>query len=167
MKSLFALMIVMSLSLMAQNTSHTLPSVTLSGATGGYADGRSWKSTTLAGANRLIIYMDPDKRKNVTHLMNALSKNGSKNFTTVAIVNLAATWMPNRVLISKLNKQKGKMKRTEYVFDKKKVLVSKWYLPDDDTTVIVTNKAGKVLYQKSGKLSQLDVDTILKKLTNA
>jgi len=164
LKSLFALMVAVSLTLTAQNTLHSLPSVTLSGSNGGYADGRSWDSTALKGATRLIIYMDPDKRKNIDPLMKALSRNRSKAFTTVAIVNLAATWMPNRVLISKLNKQKSKMKHTEYVFDKKRVLVSKWGLPDDDTTVIVADATGKVLYEKSGKLTNTDVTTILKKV---
>ncbi len=154
------------MSLMAVEVGHPLPDATLSGASGGYADGKSWTSASLKGTPRLIIYMDPDKRKNVAPLTKTLSRNTSRTFTTVAIVNLAATWMPNRVLISKLNKQKSKMKRTEYVFDKKRVLVSKWELPDNDTTVIITNAAGKVLYAKSGKLTDTDVSTILKKLTH-
>jgi len=165
-KTLLLFWVAFSVALMAIPLGQPLPSVTLSGKNGGFADGKAWRSQTLVGSKHLIIYMDPDKRKNITPLMEALSRSTSKTFSTVAIVNLAATWMPNRVLISKLNKQKAKMKRTEYVFDKKRVLVSKWGLPDDDTTVIVADAAGKVLYAKSGKLTDTDVSTILKKLTH-
>jgi len=166
MKTLLLFWIAFSVMVMAIPLGKPLPPVTLSGTNGGLADGKAWQSQTLVGSEHLIIYMDPDKRKNITPLMKALSRSSSKTFSTVAIVNLAATWMPNRVLIAKLNEQKSKMKRTEYVFDKKRVLVSKWGLPDDDTTVIVTDKRGRVLYHKSGKLSQADIDTILKKITH-
>jgi len=165
LKRIFILVVTVSLSLMAVEVGQPLPSVTLSGKQGGYANGKSWESTKLKGHSRLIIYMDPDKRKNIDSLMKALSRNTSHTFTTVAIVNLAATWMPNRVLISKLNKQRSKMKQTEYIFDKKRILVSRWGLPDDDTTVMVVNAAGNVLYAKSGKLTDTDVAAVLHKVT--
>ncbi len=166
MKSILISLIATSVSLMALNIGQSLPPVTLSGKDGGYADGKTWHSKTLVGSTHLVIYMDPDKRKNIDPLMKVLRQKSSRNVTTVAIVNLAATWMPNRVLISKLNKQKSKMKRTKYVFDKKRVLVSKWELPDESTSVIVVGASGKVLYHKSGKLTKSDVANILKKTTH-
>jgi len=166
LKKLIIILVAMSVSLMAIDIGKPLPSIVLSSKNGGYADGKAWHSKHLEGSVHLIIYMDPDKRKNIEPLMKAIRQTSSKHFTMVAIVNLAATWMPNRVLISKLNEQKSKMKRTEYVFDKKRILVSGWGLPDDDTTVIITDKKGRVFYQKNGKLSDTDVATILKKITH-
>jgi len=150
---------------MAVGVGKTLPSVTLSGTTGGTADGKAWHTKSLKGATRLILYMDPDQRKNIEPLMREIRRKSSPKFTTIAIINLAATWMPNRVLISKLNASKNKTKHTTYLFDKKRVLVAKWGLPDESTSVMVTAASGRVKYVKHGALSSSDVSKILKVLS--
>jgi predicted transcriptional regulator len=135
-----------------------LPNVTLP-----QSNGSSWQSASLRGHKHLVIYMDPDKRKNVQPLLKAL-RTSSKTIQTVAIVNLAATWMPNKILISKLKQNQSKMKNTSYVFDKKRTLVKAWGLTDNDTEVLVLDRNGKLLYRKHGALNWASVESILKKL---
>jgi predicted transcriptional regulator len=121
-----------------------------------------WDSSQLKGKAHTILYMDPDKRKEVMSFLNALnSKNyKSSKYSTVAIVNLEATWLPNSILISKLNSKEKELKNTEFVFDRDKTLVKKWSLKDDDSNVIIVNKRGKVLFKKSGNLSKSDMNKI-------
>ncbi len=139
------------------------PKVSLGGADGGFGDGKTWSSGTLSGKVHTVIYMDPDKRKDTMELIKELKKlkyPGSK-YSTVAIINLAATWMPNKVLMSKLQGKQNEMKNSVYVFDKHKKMVKKWNLKDDASNVLVFDKRGRLLYQKSGRLSSSNINTIM------
>jgi predicted transcriptional regulator len=157
MRTLLLLLSIASQTLFALGVGQSLPEATLL-----QANGSAWHSTSLRGQKHLVIYMDPDKRKNIQPLLKALQAS-PKSIRTVAIVNLAATWMPNKVLMSKLKKNQGKMKNTHYVFDKKRTLVKAWGLADNDTEVLVLDRNGKLLYRKHGALNRALIETILKK----
>jgi len=152
--------LLLSLSVHAVEIGKVPPKVTLSVGD----SGKSWSSQSLRRGKHLVIYMDPDERKNVEPLLQKIQHLKTKRFTTVAIVNLAATWMPNSVLISKLKEKQKSMKKTIYLFDKQKTLVKKWGLKDDNTIVMVLGPKGKLKLKKTGKLSGSDVREILKKL---
>jgi len=77
------------------------------------------------------------------------------------MINLAATWLPNAILESKLKAKQKEFPDTIYVKDKKKVLVNKWGLADDNSDILVFNKQGKLIYKKFGKLSEKEITFVL------
>ncbi len=156
--SLFA-----SMMLHAVNVGEVLPPVVLDKDNGGDSKDKAWHSKNLRGKVHVLLYMDPDERKGVMSFIDTLnSKPYAKGkYSTVSIVNLAATWMPNAVLQSKLSKKQKELQNTEFVFDKTKYLVKQWQMQDDASNVLVLDKNMKILYQKSGILSKKDEKKIL------
>jgi len=142
---------------------HIPPHIVLNKNNGSTTDGKAWDSKSLKGKVHTLLYMDPDKRSDSQILLDALAKLKIDNhkYSTVAIINLAATWLPNSILQSKLKEKQKELKNMEYVFDKTKFLVKKWKLRDDASNVLILDKDSKVIYQKSGKLSQQDIKHIL------
>ena len=145
------------------------PSVVIDKENGADSQGKAWHSQMLKGKVHTLLYMDPDKREESMLLLKALQKmsHSASSYQTVAIINLAATWMPNAVLQSLLAKKQKELKNMMYIFDKKKFLVSKWHLKDDASNVLILDKQSRVIYQKSGRLSAKDVAVILKKIEEA
>jgi len=139
------------------------PKVVLSGKEGAKVDGSAWHSQMLKGKVHIVFYVDPDERKTNDALTQALKKRhfDRKKFASVAIINLAATWMPNIVLESLLKKKQKEFPDTVYVKDKQKVLVKQWQLADDASDVLVFDKNGKLLYKKFGKLDELEIAKVL------
>jgi len=140
-----------------------LPEITLDGDNGGNGSNQAWHSKSLEGKVHVVLYMDPDARKEAMPFLDILNEKeyDKKNYSTVAIVNLAATWMPNAILEAMLSKKQKELNNTEFIFDKTKYLVAKWQLEDDASNILVCDKSGKLLYKKSGKLSSLDIDKIM------
>jgi len=147
----------------AVNIGDILPPVTLEKENGGTSDDKAWQSISLKGKVHLILYMDPDKRKETQVVLDALNKLevDGKAYSTVAIVNLAATWMPDAILEGLLSKKQKELKNTSFVFDKKKYLVKKWKMKDDASNVLIVDKNTKILYQKAGKLSTSEINKII------
>jgi len=137
--------------------------VSIDGKNGGKTDGTSWSSKMLKGKVHIVFYVDPDKKDLNKNLSNALKKRhfDRKKYGSVAIVNLAATWMPNALIESKLKSKQKKFPDTTYVKDKKKVLVSKWKLADDNSDILIFDKKGKLIYKKFGKLSGKEISAVL------
>ena len=155
--------------LYAVNVGEFLPNITLDKANGGDSATQAWHSKSLKGKVHVLLYMDPDKREETMPFLDTLNQKrfDKKKYSTVAIVNLAATWMPDAVLETLLSKKQQELNNTEFIFDKTKYLVKKWHLKDDASNVLVLNRQGKVLYCKSGKLSNKDIKEILNKIKNA
>ncbi|MCF6245093.1 MAG: YtfJ family protein [Sulfurovum sp.] len=151
----------------AVNVGEKLPNVTLEKDNGGNNLGQAWHSSSLKGKVHVLLYMDPDKRKEAMPFLDILnSKHYDKQkYSTVAIVNLAATWMPDAVLETMLSKKQQELNNTEFIFDKTKYLLKKWNLKDDASNIIVCDKKGKILYLKSGKLSSAEVDKVMQIIT--
>ena len=162
MKKLLFL-VAFSLSAYAIQTGEVPPKVVLQGDNGGKYDGKVWDSQMLVGKVHTVLYMDPDKRKEAMPFLNVLnSQKFDKNkYATVAIVNLAATWMPNAVLETMLNKKQKELNNTEFIFDKTKHMLKKWQLKDDASNVLIFDAKGKLLYQKSGKLFPVDMEKVM------
>ncbi len=138
-------------------------SIVLNGDSGGKTDGSAWNSTMLRGKVHILFYVDPDERKLNEPLTQALKKRhfDRKKYASIAMINLAATWMPNAILESKLKAKQKEFPDTIYVKDKKKVLVNKWGLADDNSDILVFNKKGELIYQKFGKLSNEEITSVL------
>ncbi len=138
--------------------------VILQGDDGGKTDGTLWDSSTLKDKVFVVFYVDPDEKDTNNNFSEALKekKFDLNNYGSVAIVNMAATWMPNIAIESKLKSKQKKFPNALYIKDKKKVLVKKWNLEDDASNVAVFGKDGKVLYFKSGKLDKNEIDKVLR-----
>ena len=139
------------------------PKVVLSGKEGAKVDGSAWRSDTLKGKVHILFYVDPDERKKNDALSQALKKRhfDRNKFASVAVINLAATWMPNMVLESLLKKKQKQFPDTVYVKDRQKVLVKKWQLADDNSDIIIFDKAGRVIYKKFGKVDEAEIPKVL------
>jgi len=137
--------------------------VTLEGENGGKADGSAWNSSELKRKVYVVFYVDPDEKDRNSALSKALKKRhfDRKKYGSVAIVNLAATWLPNIAIESKLKAKQKKFPDTIYVKDKKKVLVKEWNLADDNSDILIFDKKGKLIYKKFGKVSDSEIKEVL------
>ena len=151
------------MTLHAVNIGEVLPPLSLEKKNGSNSNGKAWHSQSLEGKVHVLLYMDPDKRKEAIPFLDTLnSRNFDENkYSTVAIVNLAAMWMPNFVLETMLKNKQKELNNTTFIFDKTKYLVQKWQLKDDASNVLILDAKGKLLYQKSGKIFPVDVEKIM------
>jgi YtfJ family uncharacterized protein len=162
-KIVLALMFV-AVSSMAIELGKVPSSVTLSGDNGGKTDGSTWSSATLKNKVNIVFYVDPDKKDLNDPFAHALKKKhfSRSKYSSVAIINLAATWIPDVAIESKLKKKQKEFPHTTYVKDKNKVLVKKWSLADDNSDILIFNKKGELIYKKFGKMSKAEIETALK-----
>ncbi|WP_456392286.1 YtfJ family protein [Nitratifractor sp.] len=139
---------ILLVSLQAQR----LPAVSLSGSAGSAADGSPWSSRALRGKVHLILYMDPSLRKKAMPFLKALDARrfDARAYSTVAIVNLADTWMPDAILESLLAKKSRELHATEFIFDRKKSLLKPWHLADHACNLILIDRKGRILYRRRG-----------------
>jgi YtfJ family uncharacterized protein len=140
------------------------PKVELKDALGGRLDGKPWSSEELKGKVHVLFYVDPDEKDTNNETSEALDKEKfpSEKFQSVAIINMAATWMPNFAISSSLKEKQEKYPRTLYVRDYKKVLVQEWKLTDDSSDILAFDKSGKIIFRKDGKLTPEEIQALLK-----
>ena len=150
-------------SLLAVELGNVPSKVTLSGDNGGKADGSAWSSSMLKGKLYVMFYVDPDKKDLNNAFADALKakKLSRKKYASIAILNMAATWLPNALIESKLKEKQKKFPHTLYVKDKNKVLVKKWQLADDNSDILIFNKKGKLVYKKFGKVTAKEIPSVI------
>ena len=154
----------------AAQVGEVLPHLVLEGQEGGLVDGRAFDSQILSSKTYLVIYSDPDKKDLNDEFFHKVKKAhfDRSRYGSIAIVNMQATWLPSFLLQAILKKKQKAYPDTIYVKDKKKVLVKKWGLADNDQVVMIVQK-GKVLFVKNGKLSpkeQMRAFEILRRSVN-
>ena len=137
--------------------------VVIDGKNGGNVSGKAWDSSMLKGKIYTVFYVDPDEKDLNNPLADALKarKFDRKKVNSVAIINLAATWIPNVILETMLKKKQEKFPDTMYVKDKKKVLVNAWNLADDNSDILIFNQKGKLIYKKFGKVSDAEIKEVI------
>ena len=138
--------------------------LTIEGENGALVSGEAWNSSMLKDKVYILFYVDPDEKDTNNDFSEALKKRAYdlKNFSTVAVINLAATWLPNFAIESSLKAKQKEYPNTTYVKDKTKYLVKEWALADDSSDVLVFDKEGKLIYYYSGKLPQDEIEKVLK-----
>jgi len=150
-----------TLNLSAVTVGETPKTITIEGENGGnVADDSAWSSQSIKDNVYVLFYVDPDEKDTNGHFTQALKKKDYRSvgtFGSMAIINLAATWKPNFIIESILKSKQEEFPKTIYVKDKKSVLVNEWELGDDAANVLVFDKAGKLLFYKSGKMSDDDM----------
>ena len=163
MKKTVVALAVLSTSIMAVETGKVPVPVTISGDKGGKTSGEAWKSSSLKGKVHIVFYVDPDKKELNEALSQALKKRhfDRSKYGSVAIVNMAATWMPNVAIEAKLKSKQKEFPDTVYVRDRDRVLVKKWALADDNSDILIFNKKGVLIYKKFGKLSKAEISKVL------
>ncbi|BAF69621.1 YtfJ family protein [Nitratiruptor sp. SB155-2] len=162
MKKVFMLSIIACF-LMALEIGTIPKRVVLEKDKGGTIDGSPFDTASMKGKVYLVIYSDPDKRDlNEPFFEKVKAKNFDRNrYTSIAIINMAATWIPNFLLNAILKAKQKKYPYTVYVKDNKKVLVHAWQLPDNDQVVMIFDQNGRVQYIGHGKLSQKEQERAL------
>ncbi len=163
MKKIILGCLLAAVSSMAIEVGNVPPSVVLSGEKGGKVDGSAWSSSMLKGKVHILFYVDPDERELNESLTHALKKRhfDRNKYASVAVINLAATWLPNAILESKLKAKQKEFPDTIYVKDRKKAVLKQWGLADDNSDILIFDKKGKLLYKKFGKLSNKEIQNVL------
>lgn len=160
----FLLSVLVIANLFAVTLGEKPPKVTLQGDAGGYVkDGSAWSSTMIKDKVYVMFYVDPDEKDKNEHFAEALKKRhfDRSKFGSIAVINMAATWKPNFIIQKILESKQKKYKDTIYVMDKKKVLVDKWGLADDESDILLFDKEGKVIFYKAGRMSDEDIEKIM------
>ena len=140
------------------------PKIELQGKTGGRLDGAPWRSDELKGRVHVLFYVDPDEKDTNNEASEALDREKfpADKFQSVAVINMAATWMPNFAISMSVEDKQKKYPRTIYVRDYGKALVGAWKLADDSSNVLVFDRQGRLVFRKDGKLSADDIRTMIK-----
>ena len=163
MKKIFILFLILVVSSMAIEVGAVPKAVTIDDENGGKVDGSAWNSSMLKGKIYTVFYVDPDKRDLNNPLADAIKAKqiDRSKVNSVAIINLAATWLPNVFIESKLKEKQKKFPQTIYVKDKKKVLVKEWALADDNSDILIFDQKGRLIYKKFGKVSDDEIKEII------
>jgi hypothetical protein len=137
--------------------------VTLEGDDGGRIDATPWDSHMLYDKMHILFYVDPDEKDTNNALSDALKAKAfdRTQFNSVAIINMAATWLPNFAIASSLEKKQAKFPHTIYVKDLNKVLVEQWGIADDSSNVLLFDKSGNLIYLHEGKLDPEEIDKVI------
>jgi hypothetical protein len=146
-----------------------LPKVELQENLGGRLDGTAWRSDELKGKVHVLFYVDPDEKDTNNDASEALDKEKfpAEKFQSVAIINMAATWMPNFAISISIEDKQKRYPRTIYVRDYKKVLVDAWKIADDSSNILAFDKQGKLIFRKDGKLSPEDIQKLIRAIKDS
>lgn len=141
----------------------SLPELTLSGDAGGLVSGEDWSSKEMLGKLHLLFYVDPDKRNANTTLEQAFKKANfpPQSLGSVAVINMAASMIPNFILSSAVRSKQKDFPDTVYVKDYNSALVKKWGLADDAYVMLVVDSQGKLLLTKQGVFDQKQSNEIV------
>ena len=158
--SLLAATISLSLALEIGQVPET---IILEGENGGTTKGEAFSSESLKDKVHVLFYVDPDEKDLNEHVVTALKEQAfdREKYASVAIINMAATWLPNFAIASKLKAKQKEHPHTLHVKDLQSVLVKKWDLRDDSSNIVLFAKDRKVLFVKKGKLSEEEVHTLI------
>jgi predicted transcriptional regulator len=163
MTRLLSLLLIAAFKLSALTLGTPPPEVTLAGDTGGTVEGKSWSSSSLRGKVHILFYVDPDKKDTNNDLSEALKARAfdRSRYSSVAVINMAATWLPNFVIASSLRAKQERYPDTLYVKDKRRVLVNTWGIADDSSDILLFDRGGNLLYLHEGKVDKEGIDTII------
>ena len=140
-----------------------LPTVVLTGDLGARIDGKPWYSDTIKDFTWILFYISPSHRDENEAFKNALdaAKFPHDKVASVAVINMASSWVPNMIIESSLKKNQQKFPFVTYVKDLQKVLVKEWQLNDDAFDVVIFDKSGKVLAHYTGEITPKETEDTL------
>jgi len=155
-----------TLNLSAISVGEVPKNITLEGENGGnVADNSQWDSSSIKNNVYVVFYVDPDEKDTNEHFSQALKKKDYRkigDFGSMAIINLAATWKPNFIIEKILQGKQEEFPNTIYVKDKNSIVVTEWKVADNASDILIFDKKGKLLFYKSGKMSDEDMSEAFK-----
>jgi YtfJ family uncharacterized protein len=171
LKRLCAVMFVLLVApqmVMAVELGQVPPKVALQENLGGRLDGTAWRSDELKGKVHVLFYVDPDEKDTNNDASEALDKEKfpTDKFQSVAVINMAATWMPNFAISMSIEDKQKRYPRTIYVRDYQKVLVDAWKIADDSSNILAFDQQGKLIFRKDGKLGPADIQKLITAIKN-
>ena len=137
--------------------------IVLSGENGGKLNGESWNSSEIKGKVFALFHVDPDEADLNNGASEALKAKDfdKQKYGSYALINMAATWLPDFALEMKMESKQKEYPDTIYVKDLDKILVKEWKLADDSSNVVIFDRQGKVIFSVDGKLNQVQIDSML------
>ena len=137
--------------------------VKIAGDDGGRLDGQPWSSEMITGKVWSLFYVDPDEKSANEELEQALKAQQfpKDRYGSIAVINMAATWLPNAAIASTLESKQKEFPETVYVKDLKKVLVKEWAMKDDSYDVLLFDKQGKLIFAKDGPFAKADMEALI------
>lgn len=160
MKKIFSFCLALiSLNAFAIAPGDTVTNILLEYGDGKKVEGGAFNSDEMKGKLAVLFYVDPDEKDTNEAFSQALADRrfSLDKYASFAIINMAATWLPNFAIASSLEEKQKKYPRTVYVMDLKKNFVKKWGLGDDASVIVIMDKSGKVLYRHDGKMSDGEI----------
>ena len=163
MKKIVVTILFAVVSALAVDVGALPPKAVIGGENGGVVDGGEWSSSMLRDKVTVLFYVDPDKKDENSALSKALKEKhfDRKRYRSVAIINLAATWMPDALIEMKLSAKQKEFPDTIYVKDRKRVLLKRWGLKDDASDILLFDKSGRLIYKKFGKLNRKEIGKVI------
>ena len=145
------------------------PKVVLTGSKGGLVAGGSFDTSTMKNSVHVIFYVDPDAKdqNEPTEIALKAASHLKDRFVSVAIINMKATSIPNFLLSALIADKQKEYPNTIYVEDLEKVFVKEWGLQDDSTQVLVMDKSGQIIFNRSGLLNEGDLSLLVKTIEGA
>jgi len=142
------------------------PPVTLHGDNGGLCGGKEWKSSSLKDKVNLVLYVDPDKQEWAKPLVMKMdSLNHSPDSLGVTfILNTGATLIPDFIIRNRVKAKAETATNITYVLDRKKLLVSKWNLADDDINVLLMDASGRIIQRHHGEMTGKFINQFIEKI---
>ncbi len=148
--------LILTLTLSALEIGKIPPHIIIDKDNGEAVAGGAFDSSIIKDKVYVLFYVDPDEKDTNNHVSEAIASEefNRTKFSSIAIINLDATWLPNFAIASSLKSKQEKYPHTIYVKDKTKYLVDKWNLKDDSNNIYLFNKKGELIYANEGKYTQ-------------
>ncbi len=130
----------------------------------GRLDGTLWRSGRGSRAKvHVLFYVDPDEKDTNNEASEALDREKfpAEKFQSVAVINMAATWMPNFAISLSIEEKQKRYPRTIYIRDYKRVLVRAWQIADDSSNVLAFDKEGRLIFLKDGRLDTEEIQRLI------
>lgn len=142
--------------------------IELKGESGGHFDGTAWSSDEFRGKVHVLFYVDPDKKDLNNEASEALRREhfSLERVQTWAIINMAATWLPNFAISSALKEKQKLYPTTIYLRDYKKVLVKDWGISDNNSDILAFDRQGRLIFIKEGRLDPEDITHLIRVIRN-
>ncbi len=149
------LSVLLATSLYSLEVGEILPAVILSGDDGSKVTGETFDTQSMKGKLSLIFYVDPDEKEVNEHVSKAIKAHSfdKTHFQSYAIINMAATWLPNFAISNILEEKQKEYAKSIYVKDLKKNFVYMWKVADDSSNIILVDKNSKVLFIQEGEVN--------------
>ncbi len=161
MKKTFALLIsLVSLNLWAVAPGDMVSNIMLEYGEGKKVDGGgAFDTSVMKGKVAVLFYVDPDVKDMNEAFSQALAKKNYslEKYGSYAVINMAATWLPNFAIEASLAEKQKQYPRVVYVMDFRRNFVKKWGLSDDSSVIVIMDKAGKVVYRYDGKMDNSEI----------